>query len=164
MRTATHLTVACLSLVSLLAVASAAEDPRTAPYRHQTQSSLRGFSEAEVAELRAGTGMGLARAAELNSYPGPRHILDAIHAGRLQASPTQVRQLQEIFDEMRSDARRIGAQILSEEEQLETAFRTTTIAEHDLRARLAQIASLKGEFRVTHLRAPLLAKAVLNGA
>ena len=164
MRTATHLAVACLALVSLLRVAIAAEDPLTSPYRHQTQSRLRGFSESEIAELRAGTGMGLARAAELNSYPGPRHVLDAIHAGRLQASPNQVRQIEEIFDAMRSDARRLGAQILSEEEQLETAFRTTTIAEPDLRARVARIASLQGELRITHLRAHLLARTVLTEA
>src|SRR5262245_50351911 len=164
MRTVTCLTLAYLAVVSLSVGATAAEDPLTSPYRHQTQSGLRGFSESEVSELRAGAGMGLARAAELNSYPGPRHVLDAIAAGRLQASPDQVRQLQEIFDAMRSDARRLGAQILGEEEQLETAFRATTIAEPDLRMRVARIASLQGELRIIHLRAHLQARTVLTAA
>ena len=164
MRTVTCLTVACLAVASLSAAAMAAEDPLTSPYRHQAQSSLRGFSENEISELRAGTGMGLARAAELNSYPGPRHVLDAIAAGRLQANPHQVQQLQEIFDAMGNDARRVGAQILSEEEQLETAFRATTIVEPDLRARVAGIASLQGELRIIHLRAHLQSRTVLTEA
>jgi hypothetical protein len=164
MRTVTCLTVVCLAVASLLSVAIGADEPLTSPYRHQRPSSLRGFSESEIAELRAGTGMGLARAAELNRYPGPRHVLDAIAADRLQASPTQVRQLQEIFDAMRSDARRLGAQILSEEEQLETAFRATTIVEPDLRTRVARIASLQGELRIIHLRAHLQARKVLTEA
>src|SRR5262245_9856623 len=164
MRTVTYLTAACLAVVSLLSLAIAAEDPLTSPYPRQTQSSLRGFSESEIAELRAGTGMGLARAAELNSYPGPRHVLDAIAAGRLQANRNQVQQLQEIFDAMRSDARRVGAQILGEEEQLESAFRATTIVEPDLRMRVARIASLQGELRIIHLRAHLQARTVLTAA
>jgi hypothetical protein len=164
MRTVTYLTVAYLAVASLSIAPMAAEDPLTSPYRHQAQASLRGISESEISELRAGTGMGLARAAELNSYPGPRHVLDAIAAGRLQATPNQVQQLQEIFDAMRSAARRVGAQILSEEEKLEIAFRATTIVEPDLRARVARIASLQGELRIIHLRAHLLARTVLTEA
>src|SRR5215510_4332041 len=98
---------ACLSIIILFGATAAADEQLASPYRQDVQSGLRGLNESEIAELRAGAGMGLARAAELNSYPGPRHILDAIHAGRLQASPIQVRQLQEIFHAMRSDARRL---------------------------------------------------------
>src|SRR5262249_54973685 len=110
------------SILILFGATAAADEQLTSPYRQDVQSALRGLNESEIAELRAGAGMGLAWAAELNSYPGPRHVLDAVHAGRLQASPDQVTQIRRIFDEMRDDARRIGGEILIEEQQLEAAF------------------------------------------
>ena len=38
-------------------------------------SPIRGLSEQEIDDLTNGRGMGLARAAELNGYPGPLHVL-----------------------------------------------------------------------------------------
>ena len=37
--------------------------------------------------------MGLARAVELNGYPGPRHVLDAVQADELQAIFEQVQRV-----------------------------------------------------------------------
>jgi hypothetical protein len=37
---------------------------------------IRGLTEEEISALQQGLGMGRARAAELNGYPGPRHVLD----------------------------------------------------------------------------------------
>ncbi|HXJ81277.1 MAG TPA: hypothetical protein VMS64_21685 [Candidatus Methylomirabilis sp.] len=155
-------TAACLALLLLSASSLAAEGQLVSPYRAQAQSSLRSLSDSEIAELRAGRGMGLARAAELNSYPGPRHVLDAVAAGQLSASAEQLRQLRGIFDTMSDEARRVGALILKEEEQLEATFRDRTIVERDLRERVARIAALQGELRVIHLRAHLLTRAVLS--
>lgn len=60
------------------------------PYRGQEAGTLRGLSSEEIKELREGRGMGLARAAELNGYPGPRHVLDAADAGKLSLSGEQL--------------------------------------------------------------------------
>ncbi|MBI1846905.1 MAG: hypothetical protein HY294_10320 [Candidatus Rokubacteria bacterium] len=125
---------------------------------------LRGLSASEIAELRAGTGMGLARAAELNGYPGPRHVLDAVEAGQLQASAEQVQHVRQIFDGMKRDALRVAARIIEEEEHLEAAFRSATITEPVLRSRMAQLATLHGELRAIHLRAHLAARALLSDA
>jgi hypothetical protein len=157
-------TVSFLSLLLLLVAAAAAQDRLISPYQPQAQSGLRGLSENEIAELRAGTGMGLARAAELNSYPGPRHVLDAVATGRLQASPLQVQQVRLIFDGMKGDAQRIGADILKEEQRLEAAFRAGTITDPDLRLRVTRIAALQGELRAIHLRAHLATRAMLSAA
>ncbi len=157
--------VTSLALLSLLVVASAAaQDRLTSPYRQQAQSGLHGLDEKEIAELRAGTGMGLARAAELNGYPGPRHVLDAFETGQFAASVDQVQRLQKIFDGMKSDAQRVGAQILEEEERLEAAFRSAAITETDLRSRVARIAERQGELRAIHLRAHLETRAMLSDA
>lgn len=157
-------TVAFFSLLMLLVAATSAQDRLTSPYQHQAQSGLRGLSEDEIEELRAGSGMGLARAAELNSYPGPRHVLDAIEAGKLQANRDQVEAVRQIFDGMKSDAQRVGTEILNEEERLEATFRAATMTEPDLRVRVARIATLQSELRAIHLRAHLATRAILSAA
>ena len=73
----------CLIVLSIAGPA-AAENVLTSPYREQTSTEIRGLTEQEISELREGRGMGLARAAELNGYPGPRHLLDAVRERRTQ--------------------------------------------------------------------------------
>ena len=108
--------------------------------------------------------MGLARAAELNSYPGPRHLLDAVQEGRLTASAEQRRRTEAIFAGMQRDAQRVGARILAEETSLEATFRARTITEAELRALVARIAALQGELRTIHLSAHLATRALLTDA
>jgi hypothetical protein len=157
-------TIVALMLVLLIAASATAEDRLISPYRQQAQSGLRGLNANKIAELRAGHGMGLARAAELNGYPGPRHVLDAIQAGELQALPEQVQRVQEIFDGMNRDAQRVGAQILEQEQRLEAAFSSATITDADLRSRVMRITGLRGELRTIHLRAHLATRAALSDA
>ena len=88
-------------LVLSISAPSAAEDALTSPYRDQTAAEIRGLTEKEISELREGRGMGLARAAELNGYPGPRHVLDAAREGRLHLSPGQLQAVQRLFDHIR---------------------------------------------------------------
>lgn len=157
-------TLATFALVLLIAAAPGAQDRLTSPYRHQVEKGLRGLDESEIAGLRDGAGMTLARAAELNSYPGPRHVLDAVDAGQLRASPEQIQGVGRIFDDMKREAQRVGARIIEEEEGLESAFRGGAIAEGDLRARVARIAALQGELRTIHLRAHVATRALLSDA
>ena len=42
------------------------------PYAGQEMQELKALSESEVEGLLAGQGMGYAKTAELNGYPGPR--------------------------------------------------------------------------------------------
>ena len=106
--------------------------------------------------------MRLARAAELNSYLGSRHVLDAIEAGKLAASPEQRERVQQVFNGMNRDAVRVGTQILDEELRLEAGFRTATMTESDLQSRVARIAALQGELRTIHLAAHLMTRAILS--
>jgi hypothetical protein len=52
-----------------LVVGTAAQAP--SPYAGQEQRPIKALSETEMRDLAEGRGMGLAKAAELNSYPGP---------------------------------------------------------------------------------------------
>ena len=102
-------TVTALFVLLLIAGAALAQDRLSSPYRQQAETGLRALDEKEIADLKAGTGMGLAQAAELNSYPGPRHVLDAIAAGKLPASREQLERIHQVFNTMNSGAVNIGA-------------------------------------------------------
>jgi len=151
-----------LAFLLLCAPAAGAEEPLSSPYRQQAETGLRGLSENEIADLQAGKGMGLARAAELNSYPGPRHVLDAVAAGKLAATAEQVERVQRVFDAMKAAAQRVGARIVAEEQGLEAAFRARTITEAELRSRVDRIAALQGQLRTLHLGAHLATRAILS--
>jgi len=151
-----------LTVVLLVTVPALAQDPLNSPYRRQSEAGLRGLDEKEIADLKAGAGMGLARAAELNSYPGPRHVLDAIEQGKLTASREQRERIQQVWNTMNGDAVRVGAKILAEEHQLEAGFRSATMTEADLRSRVAAVAALQGELRTIHLSAHLMTRQVLS--
>jgi hypothetical protein len=58
--------------LGLLATAALAQSP----YAGLQTRPIKTLSEQQVADLKAGRGMGLALAAELNGYPGPAHVLD----------------------------------------------------------------------------------------
>jgi len=53
------------------------------------------LSEQQVDDLRAGRGMGLALAAELNGYPGPSHLLEL--ADKLELSADQRVRIGQLF-------------------------------------------------------------------
>ena len=151
-----------LVIALTLAAPAIAEDRLTSPYGDQMRTEIRGLTQKEISDLREARGMGLARAAELNGYPGSRHLLDAEREGQLHLSPDQLRTVTRLFDTMVSDAKRVGDRLLGEERDVEKEFRAGTITEPDLRARLARIAALQGELRMIHLRTHLEARAVLS--
>src|SRR5262245_1477224 len=61
------------------------------PYAGLDSRDIKALSAEQLADLKAGRGMGLALAAELNGYPGPLHVLEL--ADRLQLSPEQTRRV-----------------------------------------------------------------------
>jgi len=46
------------------------------PYAGMQTRSIKALSDQQIADLKAGRGMGLALPAELNGYPGPIHVLE----------------------------------------------------------------------------------------
>ena len=68
----------------------------TSPYVEQLDSPVKGLSSEEVDELLNGKGAGYARMAELNGYPGPRHLLDL--SSQLNLSAQQTKEIQAVFD------------------------------------------------------------------
>jgi len=64
-----------LAIATALLLLSAAAFAQSAYAGMQTRS-IKALSEQQVADLKAGRGMGLALPAELNGYPGPIHVLE----------------------------------------------------------------------------------------
>ena len=151
-----------ISGLIVLSLAGPVVADNVSPYRGQINTEIRGLSDQEVSDLRQGRGMGRARAAELNGYPGPRHVLDAAQAGQLALTPDQTRAAERLFDGMAREAQRLGEQILREEQGLEGEFRAGRISEADLNARTLRIAALEGKLRAVHLRAHIAMRAALS--
>ena len=104
--------------------------------------------------------MGFAKVAELNHYPGPRHVLDL--ADKLGLSDEQRRRTQAIFDQMSAEAVRLGRQLIEEERVLDSRFLEGSILEPELSQRVSSIAAIQGSFRTAHLRAHLLQRDLMT--
>lgn len=130
------------------------------PYVAQLTSPVRGLSAQEVEDLQAGHGMGYARMAELNSYPGPRHLLDLQR--ELTLSPQQIAAIEPIYATMTEQAQRLGQQIIAQEAELSAAFANKTVDDAGLQTQVMHLADLYGQLRLTHLRAHLQVTPLLT--
>ena len=134
--------------------------PGTSPYSGQQHREIKALAPDQVAGLLTGTGMGYAKAAELNHYPGPRHVLDLAEA--LQLSEAQRAQAEAVFQAMQVRARALGTAILHLERELDSAFASGAIDADSLDRLTGRIAALEGELRGAHLRAHLETRALLT--
>lgn len=132
----------------------------TSSYAGQEQREIKALSDADVKMYLEGHGMGLAKAAELNHYPGPRHVLDL--ATELKLSHEQFTKTQQAYDKMHAEAVRLGKMIVAKEKQLDSLYSTQKISEAQLRTLVGDLAKLQGELRFTHLNAHVEMKKILS--
>src|SRR5215831_17878245 len=130
------------------------------PYAGQEQREIKALSAEEIQGYLSGSGMGLAKVAELHHYPGPRHVLDL--AEPLQLSQEQRQKTQSILEEMRTEAVRLGTHLLEKERQLDTLFAAGTITEAQVEQLVTEIGTMQGQLRIVHLRAHLAQRAILT--
>lgn len=90
------------------------------PYTEQLGSSVVGLSAQEVEDLLAGRGAGYAQTAELNSYPGPSHLLELRED--LHLTEVQTAQVEKVFSRMSADAKALGREIIAAERRFNKAF------------------------------------------
>jgi Spy/CpxP family protein refolding chaperone len=130
------------------------------PYAGQQGREIKALSDEDIAALRKGEGMGMAKAAELNGYPGPAHVLTL--AAQLGLTENQRRDVTEIFERMSAAAKPLGSELLSHEQALDQLFAKREITPERLTAETAAIAELQGRLRSVHLAAHLETRALLN--
>src|SRR5882762_6811305 len=113
-----------IALVIALAVAlpAVAQHPQVqhTPYAGFHQRKIKALSDQQIADLRAGRGMGFALAGELNGYPGPLHVLEL--ADKLQLTDQQRQRIQQFFDSMKAEAVPLGEKLIEQESALDRTF------------------------------------------
>jgi Spy/CpxP family protein refolding chaperone len=133
---------------------------QSSSYAGQEQRQIKALSPEAIRMYLEGHGMGLAKAAELNHYPGPKHVLEL--AKQLNLSAAQSAQTQKAYDRMHAEAVRLGKLIVAKEKQLDSLYAMQKINAAQLRVQVGDIAKLQGELRVTHLTAHLEMKKILS--
>jgi hypothetical protein len=139
---------------------SSAQSPQ--PYAGMQARAIKALAEQQIADLKAGRGMGLALAAELNGYPGPMHVLE--HSNALGLAEAQRAKMQELIAAMKAEAVPLGEQLIAQEAGLDRQFADKTITPAGLTAALQEIGSTQAALRAAHLKYHLVTVDVLTPA
>jgi hypothetical protein len=129
------------------------------PYAGLQTRSIKALSDEQIADLRAGRGMGLALAAELNGYPGPSHLLEL--ADKIGLSDAQRTSARGMFEAMKAETIPIGERLIAQEAALDKLFADHAITPEQLSATTAEIGATQAELRAAHLKYHLSTVAVL---
>ena len=154
--------MAVIGISTIIFSAGFASANQLSPYVGQEQREIKSLSPDEVKDYLAGKGMGLAKAAELNHYPGPAHVLEL--ASQLNLSAEQKVRTQALFNNMQEKAIQFGRMLVEEERNLDTLFSSKTITPETLETSLKRIGTLQAQVRQTHLEAHLTQAKILSPA
>jgi Spy/CpxP family protein refolding chaperone len=150
-----------VGVVSILAgLSSTALAQSAQPYSGMQNRPIKALSDQQVADLKAGRGMGLALAAELNGYPGPSHLVEL--SDQLALTAEQVSSLKGMFDAMKAETIPIGENLVAQEQELDMLFAENVISEQQLKAATQTIGETQARLRNAHLRYHLQARAILQ--
>jgi Spy/CpxP family protein refolding chaperone len=119
------------------------------PYAGQHEREIKALSADEVKQYLSGAGMGFAKSAELNGFPGPSHALEL--ADKLGLSAEQRNAIQVLMDAHKAEARAIGKKLVEAERSLEQLFRAGNVSQAALAKAVTDAAAVHGEYRLSHL-------------
>ena len=130
------------------------------PYAGLQERPIKALSDQQIADLKAGRGMGLALPAELNGYPGPRHVLDLAEGLGLTAE--QQARARQFFDEMAAQAIVLGERVIAGEAALDRLFAKQAASDESVQLAAIELGRLQGELRGHHLRYHLAMRDLLS--
>jgi len=133
---------------------------QVSPYAGQETREIKALSAEEVDDLLNARGMALAKAAELNGYPGPLHSLEM--ADKLGLSLDQLRVIKDIKARLEAEALPLGAEIVAIERELDQAFINRTIDPLKLNTLTGKLGEFQGRLRAIHLAAHLKTTFIFN--
>lgn len=151
-----------LVALTLIAASGVAFGQSHQPYAGMEQRAIKALSEQQIADLRAGRGMGLALPAELNGYPGPLHVLE--HADALGLSAEQRKRTQALFDAMKAEAVPVGERLIEQEAWLDRLFAAHEVNPANLAVVTDEIGATQARLRQAHLKYHLAMMDVLSPA
>ena len=137
-----------------------AQAQQTSPYAGEEQRAIKALSDEKRRGLLEGAGLGYARAAELNGWPGPLHALEL--QDTLSLTPAQVSRMEALRREMTAQAVPLGRELIAAERALDLLFASGRPSPEDVEAATARIAEIEGRLRAVHLVAHLRAAPVLT--
>jgi len=148
-----------------MVAALAALVPGLALAQHSAHSGqedwqIKALSDDDIKQYRSGAGMGYARAAELNAFPGPMHVLEL--ADQLVLSPEQRSATTRLMDAHKTEARAIGARLVEAERTLDRLFAGARLDQPGLASQVRTVAALYGEYRLSHLETHQRMRAILT--
>jgi Spy/CpxP family protein refolding chaperone len=152
---------AWIVMAAVLAVGGAqAQHGPASPYAGMEHRAVKALSDQQIADLRAGRGMGLALPAELNGYPGPTHVLEL--GDQLGLTSEQRARVQELHAAMKAETMPLGERLIEQETNLDRQFATKTVTPASLQAMTTAIGATQGALRLAHLRYHLSTLDVLT--
>lgn len=150
---------ACLLALIPVSAQVSAVTPAS-PYAGQETRDIKALSAEEVGAYLSGKGLGLAKAAELNGYPGPAHVLKL--APQLSLTPSQRARTEALFASMEAKAVSLGRALVDEERRLDQLFATKSVTAEKLTRSLDAIGGLQAKVRGAHLEAHLAQADILT--
>jgi Spy/CpxP family protein refolding chaperone len=158
--TRTALFALLLAASSVPALAQHRHAPAASPYAGFEKRAVKALSDQQVADLKAGRGMGYALAAELNGYPGPSHVLE--FGEKLRLTEAQRRRIHDLFDAMKAETIPLGERLIAQEAELDRQFSGRTVTTASLSEATAAIGATQGALRAAHLKYHLSTVEVLT--
>jgi hypothetical protein len=149
-----------VTMLAMAAPAAAQHQHGASPYAGMQQRPVKALSDQQIADLRAGRGMGLALPGELNGYPGPAHVLEL--ADKLELTGEQRERVQQLFEMMKAEAIPVGERLIEQESALDREFAERKIAPASLASLTAQIGETQGQLRAVHLKYHLTTAELLS--
>ena len=110
---------------------------------------VRALSVEQIKQYLQGGDMGYSKPAEVNHFPSPERVLQ--FSEHLQLSAEQISATQILLDEHRAEARRLGAELIEAERELEGLFRSGRINSTALAAAVRRFMHAEGQYRLLHL-------------
>jgi Spy/CpxP family protein refolding chaperone len=138
---------------------SAASAPAQ-PYAGQQLREIKALSLQEQQDWLEGKGSGLAKAAELNGYPGPMHVLE--HAQALSLSAPQRAATTQLMDAHKAEVKALGRQLIDAEHALDRAFRQGPPSDAQVSLLTREVGTLQARIRAAHLQTHLAQAALLQ--
>ena len=138
-----------LAIVVTALVAAAPPGRAQSSYAGQQSREIKALSAEETRQYLAGAGMGYAKPAELNGYPGPMHVLE--NADGLALTPEQREQTTALMQAHKEEAKAIGAKLVAAERELDALFRSKTAERAALAKAVSAAAQMQASYRLSHL-------------
>src|SRR5439155_1849011 len=147
-----------LVIAAAAAVSTHAETP-VGPYAGQQARSVKALSDSDIAGLLNGSGVGFAKAAELNGYPGPAHVLEL--AGPLQLNAEQELATRKLLTAHKARAQSLGVELIAAERELDQLFAKGQADPAGVDRATQQVGQLQARLRSEHLKTHLTQTALL---